>query len=394
MERRMAMTILGAAALSGCGQKTSESKTDARPAPGPGHAGGTMSGGLRKESWGKTADGTAVDLYTLSNGKGMEVAITTYGARIVRWMAPDRNGQAADITLGFDNLQGYFGENPYFGAIVGRYGNRIAKGRFKLNGVEYKLAVNNGANALHGGLKGFDKVVWTGKEITGGDPSVEMTYVSKDGEEGYPGTLTTTVRYTLRPNNELALDYRATTDKATVINVTNHAYFNLAGEASGPILDHVMQINASRFTPVDAGLIPTGELAPVEGTPFDFRQPTPIGARIDAKHVQIERGKGYDHNFVLDGEMGTLRTAAKVTEPKSGRVLEVLTTEPGVQFYTGNFLDGSVKGKGGRPYAFRTGFCLETQHFPDSPNKSQFPSVVLEPGKEMTSRTVFRLTTA
>jgi aldose 1-epimerase len=333
MERRTAITLFGTAALIGCGQKTPESKTDARPAPGPGHAGGTMSGGLRKESWGKKADGTAVDLYTLSNGKGMEVAITTYGARIVRWMAPDRNGQAADITLGFDNLAGYFGENPYFGAIVGRYGNRIAKGRFTLNGVEYKLAVNNGANALHGGLKGFDKVVWTAKEVTGGEPSVVMTYVSKDGEEGYPGTLTTSVRYTLGANNELALDYQATTDKPTVINVTNHAYFNLAGEASGPIVDHVMQINASRFTPVDAGLIPTGELASVEGTPFDFRQPTPIGARINDKHVQIERGKGYDHNFVLDRGVGLL-PAARVMEPKSGRVLEVLTTEPGVQFYT------------------------------------------------------------
>jgi aldose 1-epimerase len=372
------MSLTAAALLmSGCAQKVQEKE---KP----------MSSSIAKAPFGKTADGAAVDLYTLKNAAGMEVAITTYGGRIVSLKAPGRDGKFADVVLGFDNLEGYLGEHPYFGALVGRYGNRIAKGRFKLDGKEYKLATNNGANSLHGGLKGFDKMVWVGREVPGGDPSVELTYLSKDGEEGYPGNLTEKVTYTLTAANELRIDYSATTDKDTVVNVTNHSYFNLAGQGQGNILSHVVQLNAAKFTPVDAGLIPTGQLKSVEGTPFDFRQPTVIGARINDKDEQVTRGGGYDHNFVVDGEPGTLRLAARVTEPTSGRVLEVSTTEPGVQFYTGNFLDGTVKGKGGVAYAKRTGFCLETQHFPDSPNHPDFPTTTLKPGAEYKSTTVFK----
>jgi aldose 1-epimerase len=372
-----AILSLTAAALllSGCAQKKKETP---------------MSSSITKASFGQTADGAPVDIYTLRNAAGMEVAVTTYGGRIVSLKAPGRDGKFADVVLGFDNLEGYLGVHPYFGAIVGRYGNRIAKGQFKLGGKTYKLAVNDGANSLHGGLKGFDKVVWTGREVPGGDPSVELTYLSKDGEEGYPGNLTQKVTYTLTAANELRLDYSATTDKDTVLNVTNHSYFNLAGQGHGDILGHVLQLNASKLTPTDAGLIPTGELKSVEGTPFDFRQPTVIGARIGADDEQIKRGGGYDHNFIVDGEPGTLRLAARVTEPTSGRVLEVSTTEPGVQFYTGNFLDGKVQGKGGVAYARRTGFCLETQHFPDSPNHPAFPTTTLKPGAEYKSTTVFK----
>jgi aldose 1-epimerase len=360
--------------MSGCAQKTET----------------PMTSSITKAPFGKLADGAPVDIYTLKNAAGMEVAITTYGGRLVSLKAPGRDGKFADVVLGFDNLQGYLGEHPYFGALVGRYGNRIAKGKFKLDGKEYKLAINNGANALHGGLKGFDKVLWTGREVPGGDPSLELTYVSKDGEEGYPGSLTEKVTYTLTSANELRIDYSATTDKDTVVNVTNHSYFNLAGQGQGDILRHVLQLNASKFTPVDAGLIPTGELKSVEGTPFDFRQPTVIGAGINAADEQVKLGGGYDHNFVVDGAPGTLRLAARVSEPTSGRILEVSTTEPGVQFYTGNFLDGTVKGKGGVAYAKRTGFCLETQHFPDSPNHPDFPTTTLKPGAEYKSTTVFK----
>jgi len=374
----IAILTLTAAALlmSGCAQKVEKKET-------------SMSPSINKTAFGQTADGTPVDLFTLKNAAGMEVAITTYGGRVVSLKAPGRDGKFADVVLGFDNLQGYLGVHPYFGALVGRYGNRIAKGQFKLDGKLYKLAVNDGANSLHGGLKGFDKVVWTAK-VPAGDPAVELTYVSKDGEEGYPGNLTQKVTYTLTAANELKIDYSATTDKDTVVNVTNHSYFNLAGQGQGDILSHVMQLNASKMTPVDAGLIPTGELKSVEGTPFDFRQPTAIGARIGADDEQIKRGGGYDHNFIVDGAPGTLRLAARVTEPTSGRVLEVSTTEPGVQFYTGNFLDGTVKGKGGVAYAKRTGFCLETQHFPDSPNHPAFPTTTLKPGAEYKSTTVFK----
>ena len=285
-----------------------------------------------------------MDLFTLKNAKGMEVVITNYGAIVVSLKTPDRNGKMADVVLGFDSLDGYLGDNPYFGAIVGRYGNRIAKGRFTLNGKQYQLATNNGPNALHGGIKGFNKVVWQAQPV--GESGVKLTYVSQDGEEGYPGTLTATVEYTLTDANELKISYLATTDKDTVLNLTNHSYFNLAGEGTGDILGHVLQIFADRFTPVDATLIPTGELKPVAGTPFDFRQPHAIGERINATDEQIKLGGGYDHNFVLNGTIGTLHPAARVSEPTSGRVMEVLTTQPGVQFYSGNFLDGSIKGKG------------------------------------------------
>ena len=377
MKTSTAFLSLATAALllSGCAEKKKETP---------------MSSSITKASFGKTAEGAPVDLYTLKNAAGMEVAIATFGGRIVSLKAPGRNGQFTDVVLGFDNMEGYLGEHPYFGALVGRYGNRIAKGQFKLDGKTYKLAINNGVNALHGGLKGFDKVVWTAREVPGGDPSVELTYVSKDGEEGYPGSLTEKVTYSLTAANELKIEYSATTDKDTVVNVTNHSYFNLAGQGHGDILSHVLQLNAAKFTPVDAGLIPTGELKNVEGTPFDFRQPTVIGSRINAEDEQIKRGGGYDHNFVVDGSAGTLRLAARVSEPTSGRMLEVSTTEPGVQFYTGNFLDGTVKGKGGVAYAKRTGFCLETQHFPDSPNHPDFPTTALKAGAEYNSTTVFK----
>jgi len=345
-----------------------------------------------KEPFGTTPDGVAVERYTLKNPKGVEIGVITYGARVTHILVPDRSGAMANVTLGFDTLDGYLKDNPYFGAIVGRYGNRIAKGKFTLNGKTYTLAVNNGPNALHGGLRGFDKRVWAARAMTGinGAPSVELTYVSKDGEEGYPGTLTAKVTYTLTSDSALRIDYELTTDKDTVANVTNHAYFNLAGQGNGDILGHQIEINADRFTPVDAGLIPTGELKPVAGTPFDFRKMTAIGARIEADDPQIKLGGGYDHNFVLNGEAGTLRQAVRVTEPTSGRSMEVLTTEPGVQFYTGNFLDGTITGAGGKVYKRRFGFCLETQHYPDSPNHPAFPSVVVKPGQPYKSTTVYR----
>jgi aldose 1-epimerase len=346
---------------------------------------------MKKVAYGKTADGQQVDLYTLTNNKGMEAAITNYGGIVVSLKTPGHGGQLADVVLGFDSLGGYLKDHPYFGAIIGRYGNRIAKGRFKLNGVEYKLATNNGENHLHGGIKGFDKVVWAARDVSTPEAAaLELTYLSKDGEEGYPGNLSVTVVYTLTDNNELRIDYTATTDKDTVVNLTNHSYFNLAGEGSGDILGHELMINADAFTPVDAGLIPTGELRKVEGTPFDFRKPAAIGARINAGDQQLLYGKGYDHNFVLNRTGEGLQLAARVVEPKSGRIMEVLTTEPGIQFYSGNFLDGSVKGKGGKVYGHRYGFCLETQHFPDSPNKPNFPSTVLKPGGKYQTTTVYR----
>jgi aldose 1-epimerase len=349
---------------------------------------------MTKASWGQTKDGEAVELFTLRNPKGMVVRIATYGATVVSIEVPDSQGKSADVLLGFDTLPGYLGPHPHFGGVVGRYGNRIAKGRFTLGGVEYVLAKNNGENHLHGGVVGFDRKVWKGRDASSAaGPAVELTYLSKDGEEGYPGNLTAKVTYTLTDKDELRIDYDATTDKDTVVNLTNHAYFNLAGQGPGDILGHVLTLHASRFTPVREGLIPTGELRPVEGTPFDFRKPTAIGARIEAKDDQLALGGGYDHNFVLDGKMGVLRPAARVVEPGSGRVMEVLTTEPGVQFYTGNFLDGSVKGKGGQVYAKRSGFCLETQHYPDSPNQPSFPTTTLKAGGRYRTSTVFRFST-
>lgn len=334
------------------------------------------------------------DLYTLANRNGMQVGITNYGGRVVSIVVPDRHGKFADVVLGFDTLDGYLGANPYFGALVGRYANRIGGGRFKLDGVEYKLAVNNGPNSLHGGLKGFDKVLWTAREYSKNPPALELTYLSQDGEEGYPGKLTTKVVYTLTESNELRIDYTATTDKDTVLNLTNHSYFNLAGQANGDILKHEIMINADRFTPVDANLIPTGELRKVEGTPFDLRKPTVVGAHINDTHdEQIKFGGGYDHNFVLNRTGHGLTFAARVTEPESGRVLEVLTTQPGIQFYTGNFLDGTVHGKGGKAYPRRSALCLETQHFPDTPNHPKFPTAELKPGEAYRQTTIYKFST-
>lgn len=341
--------------------------------------------------FGKTPSGEAVDLYTLSNGKGMEVTVSTYGGVIVSLKVPDRTGTPGDVVLGFDNFEGYLKPPPYFGAIVGRYANRIAHAKFTLDGVAYTLAKNDGDNSLHGGTRGFDKRLWTPTRSSG--QSVELTYLSKDGEEGYPGNLSTTVTYTVTDNNELRIDYSATTDKDTVLNLTNHSYFNLAGQGEGDILAHEVTIHADRFTPVDKTLIPTGEVRNVDGTPLDFRQPHTIGERIDSSDEQIGLGHGYDHNFVLNRTGSGLELAAEVTEPKTGRVLEVLTTEPGVQFYTANFLNGTLTGKGGKVYGRRSAFCLETQHFPDSPNKPGFPSVVLKPGGHYQSTTVYRFRT-
>lgn len=342
-----------------------------------------------KKPFGQTKDGIAVDLYTITNPSGASVSLATYGATVTSLNVKDKAGKFGDVVLGFDTLDGYLGEHPYFGALIGRYGNRIAKGKFTLNGKQYTLATNNGPNALHGGIKGFSRQVWKAAEV--GDDAVEFTYVSKDGEEGYPGTLTAVVRYTLTPANELRIDYTSTTDADTVVNLTNHSYFNLGGLDDN--LTHQVEIYADRFTPVDAGLIPTGELRPVKGTPFDFTTPHVVGERIDASDEQIKLGGGYDHNFVFTNQDGQLNLVAKVSEPTSGRVMEVLTTEPGVQFYTGNFLNGSVKGKGGRAYNRRAALCLETQHYPDSPNKPKFPTTVIKPGETRKSTTVYRFGT-
>ena len=338
--------------------------------------------------FGKTSDGAAVEMFTLTNTNGVCVKAITYGAIITSLRVPDRTGQLGDVVLGFESLDGYLKGHPYFGCVVGRYGNRIAKGQFTLEGKTYTLATNNPPNHLHGGKVGFDKFVWTAEPVKGQN-AVTFARTSPDGEEGYPGNLKVRVTYTLSDKNELIVDYHAATDTATPVNLTQHSYFNLAGAGSGDILGHVMTIDADRYTPVDDTLIPTGELASVANTPFDFRKPTPIGARIDADHPQIKNGKGYDHNFVLNRKGSALQRAARVVEPKSGRTLEVSTMEPGVQFYTGNFLDGTITGKGGHVYKHRNGFCLETQHFPDSPNKPNFPSTILKPGQEYKTRTVF-----
>ncbi len=336
-----------------------------------------------------SANGQPVEQITIVNKNGIELRAITYGGIITSLKTPDRDGKSGDIVLGFDSIDGYLGDHPFFGAIIGRYGNRIAKGRFTIDGTEYKLATNNGPNHLHGGLKGFDKVVWKAEVLPDmpGRRGVVFSYTSADGEEGYPGKLDVKVTYTLNDNNELIVDYLAHTDKATHVNLTQHSYFNLAGE--GDILGHELTIDADRYTPVDATLIPTGELAPVEGTPFDFRKSTPIGARINDAHEQIKNGSGYDHNWVLANSRTDLHRAARVVEPKSGRTLEVATSEPGMQFYAGNFLDGKLVGKGGRSYGQRSGFCLETQHYPDTPNQKNFPTTLLQPGAEYKSRTVF-----
>jgi len=353
------------------------------------------SGSTEKKPFGKTPDGQPVDLYVLTNKNGVEAAITNYGGAVVSLKVPDRNGKFGDVVLGYDALDGYVNDKSYFGAIVGRYGNRIGHAQFSIDGKTYTLAKNNGENSLHGGIKGFNKAVWAAKELPAKNgQSLELTYLSKDGEEGFPGNLHVRVVYTLTDSNELKIEYSATTDKKTVVNLTNHTYFNLAGPGSGDILGHQLVIEADKFTPVDAALIPTGELRDVPGTPLDFGKATAIGARIDQDDEQLKLGHGYDHNFVLRRAAGApISLAARVMEPNTGRVLEVWTTEPGVQFYTGNFLDGTARGKGGLAYARRSAFCLETQHFPDSPNQPKFPSVVLNPGEKYSTTTTYKFTT-
>ncbi len=347
-----------------------------------------MPSAVGRSPFGVTTDGAAVDVFTLTNPAGIEVRAASYGATLLSIRTPDRNGRLADIVLGFDSLDGYLGRSRYFGALVGRYGNRIAGGRFMLDGQTIQLPINSGTNHIHGGVKGFDKVLWLGELFErDGSVGVTFTYTSRDGEEGYPGTLKATVTYTLMPQDALAVDYWATTDKPTIVNLTQHSYFNLAGEGQGDVLSHDVTLNADRFTPVDAAMIPTGELAAVAGTPFDFRTSTAIGARIDADHLQLKLAGGYDHNFVLNVGIG-LRLAARVVEPASGRTLQVDTTEPGVQCYTGNKLTGAA-GKAGHVYGPRSGFCLETQHFPDSPNRPDFSSSILRPSDTYCSKTVF-----
>jgi aldose 1-epimerase len=340
---------------------------------------------IAKEAFGKITDGTPVDLYTLANTNGLEAKITTYGGAVVSLLVPDRDGKVVDVALGLETLEEYVEKSPYFGCITGRYANRIAKGKFTLNGVVYTLAQNDGPNHLHGGTRGFDKVVWNAREKSGGDGAgLELTYLSRDGEEGYPGNLSVKVTYTLTDDDALRINYLATTDADTIVNLTNHTYFNLADGGAGDILGHELMIDADRFTPTDATSIPTGELRSVAGTPMDFRQSTAIGARIEQDDEQLR--------WVLNNSDGSLALAARVREPVTGRVMEVHTTEPGIQLYSGNFLDGSITGKGGKVYHKHHGLCLETQHFPDSPNKPDFPSTVLKPGEVHQTTTIYRFT--
>ena len=363
----LATAGLAAASLAGCASQSMSTSTKASITSAP---------------FGKTADGTAVEIYTLRNARGAQARIMTYGGIVQSLSLPDKNGQYADIVLGYDNLQGYIDKTPYFGALIGRYGNRIGGAQFTLDGATYTLAANDGPNTLHGGLRGFDKVVWQAQPLLGGEgPKLVLSYLSKDGEEGFPGNLAVTATYTLTDNNEIKLEFTATTDKATVLNLTHHSYFNLAGEGNGDILGHILYINADQTTPVDSKLITTGEFKSVDGTPFDFRTPTAIGARINDPDPILQYGPGYDHNWVVNKPMGQFGLMARVTEPVSGRVMEVWSDEPGLQFYAGNFLDGTIKGKGGVAYPRRSAFCMEPQHYPDSPNKSNFPSVVLRPGQ-------------
>jgi aldose 1-epimerase len=341
-----------------------------------------------QQTFGTTPNGETITQYTLRNDHHIAVTLINYGGIITALQTPDRTGKQGDIVLGFDTLAEYIDHNPFFGCIAGRYANRIANGRFDLDGVTYQLATNNGPNHLHGGLRGFDKVVWAAESTQEAEAvTVQLRYVSADGEENYPGTLTATVTYTLNNQNQLLINYRATTDKATILNLTNHTYFNLAG--GGSILDHQMRIDAERYTPVSAALIPTGELPDLSGTPFDFRTPTAIGARINDEHEQLRFGGGYDHNWVLNQPAVAGTPVISVTEATSGRRLDVATTQPGVQFYTGNMLPDTLPGKGGQTYTKRTGFCLETQHFPDSPNQPHFPSTVLRPGEQFDETTIF-----
>lgn len=378
--------LLGFAAfllMASCNQNTEQKKPDVKDM--------SQKASIEKSSFGTTKEGVALDLYTLKNEAGMTVTITNYGGTIVSWTAPDKNGKYEDITLGCDSISDYEKGVPYFGAIVGRYGNRIAKGKFKLDGKTYTLATNNGANHLHGGIKGFDKVVWTATPIEGPQAALKLTYTSKDMEEGYPGNLAVEVVYTLLRDNALKIEYTATTDKTTVVNLTNHAYFNLSGDMNTTILDHEIAINSDKFLPVDKTLIPTGEPQSVKGTPFDFTTSYKIGERInDTLNEQIKFGGGYDHAWIINNDEIKIRPAAMLYEPTSGRTMEVLTSEPAIQFYTGNFLNGTVTGKGGVIYKKRSGLCLETEHYPDSPNQPKFPTTTLKPGETYSTTTVYR----
>lgn len=353
-------------------------------------AAGQKGSKVQKSDFGKV-DGQQIYLYTLKNSHGMEVAITNYGATVVSIKVPDNQGKIGDVALGYDDVQGYVTGTSYFGATAGRYANRIANGEFTLDGKKYQISRNDGLNALHGGKVGFNKRIWTEKDLQGN--GIEMSYLSPDGEEGFPGNLKVTIQFTLTDNNELRFDYSATTDKDTVLNLTNHTYFNLGGQGNGDILGTELTLHASKFTPVDATLIPTGKLEAVKGTPFDFTSPHKIGERIGEQDKQLKLGRGYDHNFVLDRTKPGLFLAARAYDSRSGRVLEVLTDQPGLQFYSGNFLDGTAHGKGGNPYPYRTGFCLETQHFPDSPNHSNFPTTELKAGQKFESTSIFRFST-
>jgi aldose 1-epimerase len=374
--RRFGAAVILALAVAACGCRSGN-----KAAKGKAGAGGNVV----RSDFGKTKDGKAVDLYTLTNKNGLIAKITNYGGIVTELHVPDRNGQNGNIVLGFATLDKYVAGHPFFGAIAGRVANRIGKARFTLDGKDYTLAVNNGPNSLHGGKVGFDKKVWDGEPVDSRDgPALRLQYVSPDGEEGYPGTLTTTVVYTLTNDNELKISYTATTNKPTIVNLTNHSYFNLAGDGNGQILDHELMINADNYTVFDATQIPTGEIKPVAGTPLDFRKPTPIGQRI------AQTGGGYDHNFVLNGKTGQMKLCARVRDPKSGRVMEIRTTEPGVQLYTANGLDGNITGVSGKPYPKYGAFCLETQHYPDSVNHPEFPSVVLRPGQTYHTTTVHR----